>query len=845
MAGPFDVEDLISKLTPDEKISLLSGKDFWQTRDIPRLQIPSLRTSDGPNGIRGQRFFNGTPSSCLPCGTGLAASWDRSLLKRAGAMLGRECAAKGAHVWLGPTVNMLRSPLGGRGFESYSEDPFLSGALAAAIVAGVQSSAGVAACIKHFVCNDQEHERQAVNCVVSERALREIYLMPFMLAQRDAKPLCYMTSYNRLNGVHVSENARMMQDVLRGEWGFDGLIMSDWFGTYSAAESTNAGLDLEMPGPPRMRGPNLLVSMGNRKVSQHALNDRVRQLLRLANRVAPVGFRDDDVPEEAVNDAPETRALLRELAVAGIVLLKNDGAVLPLNKDKSVAVMGPNAQFAAYAGGGSASLRPTYTTTPYEGIRQHASDVRYTLGAHGYKQLPALSGMSTREDGKPGMTCRFYNEPPEVAGRVCCDLVQTDLSDMLLVDYSHPDIRQDVWYMAMSGTITPTESGDYLFGCSVRGTAQVFVDGELVVDNATAQRQGATFMGAGTLEERGVKALEAGRTYAVVLQFGSSPTQKVRKVGATAMRGGGVRLGCAKVVDADEEIAKAVAMAKEVEQVVICAGLTAEWESEGFDRSDMSLPGRTNDLIRAVSAVNPRTVVVMQSGTPVEMPWAASDGLVPALVQSSYGGNEGGNAIGDVLFGAACPAGKLVYTIPKRLEDNPAFLNFGSENGRVLYGEDVYVGYRFYEKTRTAPLFPFGHGLSYTLFELGDFQVTQPQTHDGDNARSHVRVALTVKNTGKVAGAAVVQVYVSQQKPSINRPPKELKGFEKIHLEPASTGHVTVDIPLKYAASYWDEDAEKWVMEAGTYEVLVGQSSVDVALAGNFTVEKTSWWLGL
>ncbi|KAK7919938.1 hypothetical protein PG985_007960 [Apiospora marii] len=844
MAGPFDVEDLISKLTPDEKISLLSGKDFWQTRDIPRLQIPSLRTSDGPNGIRGQRFFNGTPSSCLPCGTGLAASWDRSLLKRAGAMLGRECAAKGAHVWLGPTVNMLRSPLGGRGFESYSEDPFLSGALAAAIVAGVQSSAGVAACIKHFVCNDQEHERQAVNCVVSERALREIYLMPFMLAQRDAKPLCYMTSYNRLNGVHVSENARMMQDVLRGEWGFDGLIMSDWFGTYSAAESTNAGLDLEMPGPPRMRGPNLLVSMGNRKVSQHALNDRVRQLLRLANRVAPVGFRDD-APEEAVHDTPETRALLRELAVAGIVLLKNDNAVLPLDKTKSVAVMGPNAQLAAYAGGGSASLRPTYTTTPYEGIRQHASDVRYTLGAHGYKQLPALSRMSTREDGAPGMTCRFYNEPPEVAGRVCCDVVQTDLSDMLLVDYSHPDIRQDVWYMAMSGTITPAESGDYLFGCSVRGTAQVFVDGELVVDNATAQRQGATFMGAGTLEERGVKALEAGRTYAVVLQFGSSPTQKVRKVGATAMRGGGVRLGCAKVVDADEEIAKAVALAKEVEQVVICAGLTAEWESEGFDRSDMSLPGRTNDLIRAVSAANPRTVVLMQSGTPVEMPWAASDGLVPALVQSSYGGNEGGNAIGDVLFGAACPAGKLVYTIPKRLEDNPAFLNFGSENGRVLYGEDVYVGYRFYEKAKTAPLFPFGHGLSYTSFELGDFQVTQPQqTHDGDNT-SRVQVTLSVRNAGKVAGAAVVQVYVSQQKPSINRPPKELKGFEKIHLEPASTGQVTVDIPLKYAASYWDEEADKWVMEAGTYDVLVGQSSVDVALAGNFTVEKTSWWLGL
>ncbi|KAK7949364.1 glycoside hydrolase family 3 protein [Apiospora aurea] len=326
------------------------------------------------------------------------------------------------------------------------------------------------------------------------------------------------------------------------------------------------------------------------------------------------------------------------------------------------------------------------------------------------------------------------------------------------------------------------------------------------------------------------------------------------------MRGGGVRLGCTKVIDADEEIAKAVALAKEVEQVVICAGLTvsteprtsnitaksneelisvsmqAEWESEGFDRADMALPGRTNDLIRAVSAANPRTAVVIQSGTPVEMPWAAA---VPALVQAPYGGNEG-----------AAPSGKLVYTIPERVEDNPAFLNFGSENGRVLYGEDVYVGYRFYEKTKRAPLFPFGHGLSYTAFELGGFQVSQEQQqqqqqHNDRAAEEMVKVAVGVKNVGEVAGAAVVQVYVAQQRPSINRPPKELKGFEKIHLEPKGVGNVTVDIPQRYAASYWDEDAGKWIMEAGTYDVLVGQSSVDVALAGTFTVEKTSWWLGL
>ncbi|KAH7024379.1 beta-glucosidase [Microdochium trichocladiopsis] len=832
MAPYLDVDALIPQLTLEEKISLLSGRNFWETCDIPRLGIPAMRFSDGPNGARGARFFNGVAAACMPCGTGLAATWDTDLIRRAGQLLGNEIIAKGGHVSLGPTVNMQRSPLGGRGFESYSEDPVLAGAMASAMVNGVQGT-GVAACIKHFVCNDGEHERQAVNCVVSERALREIYLYPFMLCQRDAKPLAYMTAYNKVNGLHVNEDPRIMKDILQKEWGFNGLIMSDWFGTYSATEAVNAGLDLEMPGPPRQRGPNIMVAVGSRKISEHTIDDRIRNLFNLINRVAPLGFPENI--EEKTIDTPEIRQTLRDLANAGVVLLKNENNVLPLKKDKTIAVIGPNAKIAAYCGGGSASLKATYLTTPFEGIAAHAPHAQYTLGCHCYKELPLLSSMSTREDGRPGVTCRFYNEPPEVEGRVCRDIVQYHVSDMFLPDYKHPDVNPELFYMDLVSTITPEESGEYLFGCSVRGTARVLVDGELVVDNATVQRPGSTFMGAGTLEETGTKYLEAGRTYKVVLHFGSGATQTFRKKGSTSMRGGGVRVGCTRKIDAQTEIDKAVALAKTVDQVVVVAGLTGEWEAEGFDRPDMDLPGLTDALVRAVAAANPNTAVVIQSGTPVTMPWANE---VPALVHASFGGNECGNAIGDVLFGAFNPCGKLPLTYPKRLEDNPAFLNFGSENGRTLYGEDVYVGYRYYDRAKLAPLFHFGHGLSYTSFEYTDFKVDKK---GGDK----VTTSVTIKNTGAVAGASVAQVYISQQKPLIKRPPKELKGFKKVFLEPGESKTVEVEVLLKYATSYWDEERQMWISEKGAYDVLVGESSEAPALAGTFEVEQTSWWLGL
>lgn len=587
-----------------------------------------------------------------------------------------------------------------------------------------------------------------------------------------------------------------------------------------------------MPGPPRLRGPNITVSLGSRKVTEYDIDERVRNLLKLVERVQPLGIPGN--AEEKELRAPETSAFARKLASTGIVLMKNERQVLPLDRNKTTAIMGPNAKFAAYAGGGSANLKPYYAVTPFEGISSVVKDIRYTLGAHAYKQLPLLSNLTKTNDGRCGLTARFYNEPPEIKERAYKDEIYVDTSDMFLADYSHPDVSPELFYMDLEGKLTPEVSGEYLFGCSVRGTARVFIDGELLVDNATKQTLGGTFMGAGTREERASKHLEQGKTYTVLLQFGSGLTQTVRKKGATAMRGGGVRVGATFKTDPEEEIQKAVQLAKEVDQVVVCAGLSSDWESEGFDRPDMELPGHTNALISAVSKANPNTVVVNQSGTPVSMPWISE---VPSLLQTWFGGIETGNAIADVLFGDTNPGGKLPLTFPIRNEDNPAFLNQRSERGRMLYGEDIYVGYRFYEKTKKTVLFPFGHGLSYTQFSLENLQI--------NSGGGVIGVTLDAKNVGNRDGAEVVQVYVSQEASTVTRPEKELKGFKKVYLEKGEKIQVNVELNKKLTTSHWDEERDRWVSEEGTYIILVGTSSDQIIASSSFKIEKTTWWKGL
>ncbi|KAG8630157.1 hypothetical protein KVT40_001776 [Elsinoe batatas] len=830
----LDVESTLAALSTSEKLSLLAGTDFWHTKALPEHGIPALRTSDGPNGVRGTRFFNGVPASCFPCGTGLGATFNRDLLLQAGELMGVEAKAKGAHVLLGPTINMQRGPLGGRGFESFSEDPVLAGLCAASIVQGVQSQK-VAATVKHFVCNDQEHERNKVNSIITERALREIYLLPFQIAIREARPLAVMTAYNKVNGTHASESKKLLQDILRGEWKWEGLVMSDWYGTYSTSESINAGLDLEMPGPTRWRGEAAALAEATDRLEATALDDRTRAVLKLINHCAESGVPEN--AQEKSNDTPESRKLLRQLAGESTVLLRNDKGVLPLKKDKKTLVIGKHAANTAYCGGGSAALRPTYTVSPLAGIQSKLAEGEVTFcdGPAYHDELPDIAPLmyTSSDASKRGFLMEAYNDSPDVADRQALDSLELDSFDMLLLDYKLPTMNA-LWYADMEGWIVAEEDGELEIGLSVFGTAKVSVDGQVVLDQTEHQRPGSSFFGLGTAEDRCTVPVKAGRTYHVVVNFASAPTTKLRHTGVN-FGGGALKVGGAFKVDTKAQIKKAAELAGQHEQVVLCIGLDKYLESEGFDRPHMKLPPQLDELAHAVLDANPETVVVSQSGTPVEMPWLSK---ASTLVHAWFAGNETGNGIADVLFGDINPSGKLPLTFPVKDEDTPTFFNYRSEAGRVLYGEDVYIGYRWYDGLRREVNFPFGWGLSYTTFHISDV-TAQVQ---GDRLHASAQI----KNTGERQGARVVQLYVSHDSPSIRRPVKELKGFKKIDLEPSQTRKVDFDLFIKEACSFFDERRGQWKCEKGSYKVLVSDSSVTTGSpSASFEVKETFWWSGL
>lgn len=756
--------------------------------------------------------------------------------------MGKEAKAKGAHVILGPTINMQRSPLGGRGFESFSEDPLLAGLAAAAVINGIQDE-GIVATVKHYVGNDQEHDRMAIDSIATDRAMREIYLKPFQLAIRDSAPKALMTAYNKVNGTHVSESKFYLDDVLRKEWGFGGLVMSDWFGVYSTTESINAGLDIDMPGPSGFRGELVGRSINSRKIKPSTLDDRVRKVLELVNNCAESGVEENAF--EGTNDTPETTAILRKMAAESIVLLKNEDSILPLSKARTTAVIGPNAKVATFCGGGSASLLPYSVVTPFDGIAAKLEHLpAYTEGCSAFKSTPVFGANTTAPSGKPGLGMNFYLEPETVKDREQIDSLELRNGNIMLMDYVNDKIdKSKPYYAETIAYFVPEISGEYEFGVSVFGTAKLYVDGKLVVDNATVQRAGESFFGFGSAEETGSLFLNAGQKYEIRTTFGSGLTSTLAST--MMLLGGGLRIGAVLKYTREEGIAKAVAAAEAADQVVVCIGLNNDWESEGYDRPNMDLPGATNDLVEAILAVKPDAVVVVQSGTPVELPWVNKS---KALLHAWYGGNETGNGIADVLFGDFNPSGKLPLTFPVKVQDNPAFLNFRSENGRVLYGEDVYIGYRYYEFAKREVLFPFGHGLSYANFKISDAKLAikdaaeKPATA---NELGTLSITATVTNTSGPAGAEVVQVYISEAKPVINRPVKELKGFARVELAPGASKTVEIEISVKEAVAYWDEVEDAWIAQSDKYTVSIGSSSAAVETVEQFEINKTLHWRGL
>ncbi|KAI0070502.1 glycoside hydrolase family 3 protein [Panus rudis PR-1116 ss-1] len=843
----FHVEEALGRLSVAQKIKLLTGLGWWHTEPIPQHGVPSVRMSDGPNGVRGTRFFNGVPSNCFPSSTGLGSSFDIDLAQRIGVALGDESKAKGVHILLGPTVNTQRSPLGGRGFESFSEDPQLNGLIAAAYVKGLQST-GVAATIKHFAANDQEYQRYEIlslwQSIVSERALREIYFKPFQIAIREANPWAVMTAYNRVNGLHCSENPWLIEDVLRGEWGWSGLVMSDWIGTYSTAESIKAGLDLEMPGPSVVRGSAVNRALIGEKLFIEDIDARVRNILGIVKRAheSKIPF---DAPE-LTHDTPETRQILREAASSTIVLLKNDKSLLPLAaQTKTLAIIGPNAKVAMISGGGSAALRPHYTVSPLEGLaaagKELGIDVKYSLGAFTLKYLPLVDPYIALKDGSQGALFEFWNEAPsgdflETHPELNKELPKeawstpTASSYAFLADGVDDTKVNEVCYLRYSTIFTPDEDGDWDFGLTISGRGNFFFDGKVAIELSKDPKQGDAFFGLGTIDARTkIKDLKAGQHYPIEIRISNSD---FISRGAPFFCRGGIRLGAAKHVEEDVALEEAKVLAKNSDAVILVVGLNHDFESEGFDREHMKLPGGTDKLVAEILKCNSNTIVVNQSGTPVEMPWVDE---AHTILQAFYGGNELGNGLADVIFGKVNPSAKLSLTFPKRLEDNPSYPSYGIRNevyGKVLYNEGIYVGYRGYEVKKVEPLFPFGYGLSYTAFEYSNL------THALSGPDSDtLSVTFTIRNIGKRSGREAAQVYISDLESALPRPVKELKGFTKVELLPGESQTVTVKLDNQ-ALTYWDEKKQAWVAEQDKFEVLVGASSADIRLRSVFELER-------
>lgn len=824
----IDIESVLDQLTLHEKINLVSGRDSWHTYAVHRLGIPSLRISDGPNGVRGTKFFNSVTTACIPTGTSLGCCWNTDLMYDLGKMMGEQCRAKGAHVLMGPNINMVRNPLCGRSFETLGEDPILSGLLALAYCQGVHDT-NIMICPKHMVCNDKEDYRMTMNVLISERALREIYLMPFMLVQKYANPEMYMTAYNRLNGSHCSENPHLMKDIVRKEWGFEGAFVSDWYGTVSCADSINAGLDLEMPGPSIWRGKLLEMSIFHDTVTQKSLDDAVRGVLYLVNKAAESGIPEDAY--EGLEDDDATAKIVLQAARESIVLMKNSNDILPLKKNRKVLVIGEAAKKANFASGGCTNVKPYRQISLYDSLVERFGDsnVTWCLGASNRKLLPSFSLFAKSKDPSPIQYC-VYDDPRSVPDRKPITEEKVGEIDAMLGDFDPAKLRDiDQLYANFLVVITVPESGLYKVNLKVSGLARVYIDGKLkMVNDLEHKTSGAFGLDAPEILEE--IHLEAGKDYLFEVDFESTIGKSSFITGY-----GCVTCGIEKAISPEESIKEAATLAKNFDQVIVITGLNKDYECEGFDRKNMDLPPYQDKLIESVLASNPDTVVVIESGTPVRLPWLDK---CSTLLHSGYIGEQLGNALADVLYGDYNPSARLSYTWPKRYEDSSSATSFTVDKRYSLtYLDDIYMGYRHMDYCKIKPLFAFGHGLSYTSFKFSDLKLEVNDTT--------VSVCLNVTNTGTTNGSTIVQVYVGQNDCSVPCPIKSMKGFKNVYCRAGEVVSVKVDINKRISCSYFDTSLSQWTLEKGTYEVMVGSSSDLIELTSSFDIEKTTHWLSL
>ena len=800
-----NINKLIQDLTLREKISLMSGFNSWYTNKIDRLGIPSIKMSDGPNGVRGDSN-SGKSSACFPCAISIGSTWDMDLINQLGIALGEEAKVKDVDVLLGPTINIHRHPLGGRHFESFSEDPFLTGKIATEYVKGVQSQ-DVAACLKHFIGNDTEYERHLVSSNIDEKTLREIYLLPFEMGIKEGNAQVVMSAYNKLNNIYCSSHKELLIDILKDEWGFDGYVVSDWGAALETEENAKGGLDLEMPGPGNVWGDQLFAAVSEGKVEKELIDDKVRRILNIAN--FSKRFENPTNKPEQSNNSEEHRRLLKKAAASGMVLLKNND-LLPLKSNvKNLAIIGPNAKEAQIIGGGSASLKPHYQAHPLEAFQNKLGDhtnISYAKGCHTHKFLPRVN--EGFMDDKEGFLVEYF-EGSNFDENL---LVQEHLignkfwvfegfAKDVIAKFERPDIS-----VRFSCAYTPDISGQHEFEIFGIGKARLFIDGEELIDNWTETSPGEAFFSFSSDSKRALVNLIEGTTYQLEIRYkfeGNFPA---------------IYIGC-QAPDKVNLFDEALEVASAADQVILIVGTNSDWETEGNDRSDFNLPVNQNHLIEEVLRVNPNTLVVLNTGSPVKMPWADK---AEAIMQTWFAGQEFGNALVDIITGEINPSGRLPTSFPKNIEDTPAFNSYPGKDLQMNYDEKLLVGYRWYDKKNIKTLFPFGHGLSYTNFEYSDLEVDV-------RATNMASCKFSVRNTGQVAGIETAQCYVSFKTIDDSEPEKTLQGFSKIALNPNDESSIEINLNSRNFSS-WNVAKRSWEVRAGSYEILIGSSAENILL---------------
>ncbi|KAL4915059.1 glycoside hydrolase superfamily [Aspergillus aurantiobrunneus] len=836
----LDIDSLLQKLTLDEKIILLSGIGRCRTRGLEHHGIPSIKCSDGPHGVRTEKFFNPPKVAALPSGTAMGATFDCELLHRIGILLAAEAKAHDVQWLLAPVVCLQRSPLIGRGFEAFGEDPILSGTLGGQFINGLQQN-GIAAGIKHYAAHDQSDNSIEDNIIMTERTLREVHTLPFQIAIRDSNPWAIMSSYNKINGTHVSEDPKLLTEVLRGDWGFPGLVVCDWWGLYSTSEAINAGMDLEMPGPPDWRAKILSLAVRSRKVRMDTIDTSVRRFLEFINRILEgqgVGGSVGDT------NTPEARSVIRKLTAESVVLLKNEYSILPLSKEKErnrYALIGDHWKIPAVAGGGSSEVEPHYVVTPYDAIVETMGDTNITsaLGCYSHKFAPLLSGTITQPKSTvPGFTLEFFDKDFRYPDAKLIYETTTVKSSMASGD-SLPDVLQEVWFARIRTVFKASKTMQYRFGLSGAGKIKLFINGTEAIDlwtNHPEKTDNTPCFNGFTMERFVDVDVDEGAAYDLEIHLVNEDLDD--RVGAAPA--GGVRLGGFEVVDEEDTIREAVNLAREVDIPIILTGLGPDYEYEGCDRKTLGLPRRVDELIERVIEANSNTVIITEAGTAIALPWADK---AKTMVHAWLGGQETGHGITDVLFGRVNPSGRLSLTFPRRLEDMPSFLNFGKSDVDIVYGEGVFIGHRYYEKLDRPPQFYFGHGLSYTKFKYSNLVI--PPVFKS-TAANILQLKVDITNIGNLGGGEVIQVYISDPECSVQRPKRELKAFRKVYIEAGATETVTISLD-KYALSFWDQRASRWMAEAGIFRVIFAASADPKAelIQGSFELEESFTWTGL